>query len=218
MTQGRHSFEGKLQELYGSITEMGQMVTGALNLGGQALETGDRKLAETVISGDEQVDSKERELEDHVIVLLGTEGPVASDLRKLVASLKIVSHLERLGDHAVHLAKSGKGVNWKPAGEEREAYFLMLKLVLEMLQTALDAYQLNDAALAVAAAGRDSQIDDLYDRIMYHLTGPATKKQDPADIAILTRLARYLERAGDHVVHICEWIYYAVESRHIDLN
>ena len=161
----------------------------------------------------------EIDIEDECILLIAKEQPVASDLRKIVTSLKIVTQLERIGDHAVHVAKSVKRL----IDEKSTAPLLhvpqMAELCMDLLRQALNAFINNDAEKAKEIGMRDAEVDKLHSKFINEeynqmIENPKLIKQS---ITMLF-LSRFIERFGDHVTNICEWVVYSAAGEHVSLN
>jgi len=198
---------------------MGSNVEDALLKGIEALISKNVGLAEDVIRGDAAVNSLQLELEDAIVKLIATEQPVARDLRRLVSMLKIVANLERMADHAVHLAKAAVRFRNEEYVIPIELLERMGNLCVTMIHDALTAFVNGDEKLARDIAGHDSAVDELHrnvtDRILDVMReGGRSVKQ----AARLLLIARFLERLGDHVTNICEWIVFTETGKHVELN
>lgn len=215
----RTHFDESLKKLHGGIRELGTDVEGAMRRALAALLGRDTDLAEGILREDPEVGRRQLEMEDQCIALIATEQPVARDLRQLMASMKIVSNLERIGDHAVHLAE----VTIRHAGETyldaindlaREA-----EISIGMLHDAMMAFVDGSPAAARAVAARDDEVDALHDLLVKKLLEQMHDNAHSINQALsLLTLARFMERLGDHVASICEWIVYGIEGRHVRLK
>ena len=210
-------YEKKLESLYQDILEMGVRVKENIIAAAKAFNQSNTNLAQNVITADRVINDSEMSLEERVIQIIALDHPVATDLRKLVAALKIIAHLERLGDHGVHIAKSVlKEVNIPE--KYKEKFDIILEHVIRMIDDVLVAFLAGDENLALSVSKYDNIIDDEYDAILEMLF-----QEDPSGLTMQTItsimiIARYLERSGDHIIHICEWVVYAVKSTHVELN
>jgi phosphate transport system protein len=215
----RVSFQEAKAQLDQDILRMGVLVEEALGKAVRSLVEQNVDLAESIIDGDEAINDMELEIEDRCIVLMATEQPVASDLRRLVTGMKIVTQLERMGDHAVHIAKGAIRLSKEPYMKPLIDLPRMGELCTRMIREALTAFIDRNAAGAREVARLDEQVDDLHDQVMrevftYMMENNAYIRQS---ISLLF-VSRFLERFADHVTNICEWIVYNVSGRHAELN
>ena len=190
-----------------------------LQRGLRAIENRDLKLAKDVIARDHEIDNLQTEIDDSCVKLIAMEQPVAGDLREIVSSIKIVSSIARIGDHAKHLAKGSKRLS----NTGREQFLPIIKEMAEkgihMLETAVTAFVHQDISLAGEVAALDNEIDDLKKKLSKKII--AFMKASPANVeegANLLFLNRFMERLGDHVTNLCEWVYFAKTGEHIELN
>ena len=218
MAEKKH-FDKELLNLHQEIMKMGILVEQSIRKAMDALLNRDTGLAETIIKEDDEIDRMETAIEDRCIRLIAREQPFASDLRTLITTLKIVSHIERMGDHGVHLAKGvirlGKEELIKPLIDIPR----MGELIISMLPRVLAAFMNKDKELALAIAREDDQIDKLHTQVIRELL--TYMMENPQNIRQATNLlfiSRFLERLGDHVVDICEWVVYNTTGEHPDLN
>ncbi|AHC14334.1 phosphate signaling complex protein PhoU [Salinispira pacifica] len=209
----------ELTAVYQQVLKMGTLVEESLQKAINALIHRDAELAEQVITNDFQIDTYQSTIEDHCTKIIATEQPVASDLRNLVTVIKIVSDLERIGDHARHLARSLESIDQATMDSLLPDIEKMTKKGIEMVHQSLTAFSRFDSRLARKTAEMDDQLDEqhklLYNKII------SMMKQDPDKVeagGTLLFLNRFLERLGDHVTNICEWIVYASSGNHSELN
>lgn len=217
--QGRRHFAADMKTLFNEILKMGAVVEVALRKAITALSERDHVLAKDVIEGDMRIDAMQLAIEDRCAILLATETPVAGALRKIITSIKIASDLERIGDHARHLAKALDSVDRSLLEATLPRIRDMAERGIGMVHDALTAFVEDDTDAAMAVAERDDVIDklhrSLYDDII------ARMKENPDLITAGANLIftnRFLERLGDHVTNICEWVVYANRGTHVELN
>lgn len=217
---GRQHFSKAMGEIHQEILRMGVLVEEALETAKQAFVNKDLVLAEKVISQDEDIDEMQLLLEDRCTLLIATEQPVATDLRVLLTAVKIVSSLERMGDHAVHLAKTTARTSDLSSLDNVKA--LITPLIEKgnlMVKDMLTALANHDPDLAREIAARDDEIDDLHAKLFDTLIN--FQKEHP-EYALQTTdllfLVRYFERLCDHVTHICEWIVLRETGKHAELS
>ena len=214
----RESYDKKLAELYQELLRMGILVEDNLKVSKDLLLDKNKALVDKVKITEKEVNALELSLEDKFITLIATEQPVARDLRKVIASLKILSHLERMGDYAVHVAKYLRKLDERTLTPFAPPIRAMIDKNIAMLDETLSAFVANDTEKAKAAAALDDEIDTEHDHFTEKLYEEATVVRTSKEFATLLFLGRYLERLGDLVTNICEWIVYSGESRHVELN
>lgn len=202
----RSEYDTQLKNLNISVQNMGTLVTGAVEDAISALEKKDVSRAAEIIKGDEDVDREERAIEHVCLTLLLRQQPVASDLRQVSAALKMVTDLERLGDHAADIAEiiprlSASEIHLEPGIPE------MARTALEMVRTAIRAFVDHDTALADQVVGMDDQVDCAFDTVKRRLAKDMAGGEAAQDAAIdQLMIAKYAERIGDHAVNLAQWV------------
>lgn len=215
----RHKFQEELRTLVQSIERMSVLVEESIRKAFHALEVGDTKLAEQVIDQDERIDAMQRDVEYQCTTVIATEQPVAGDLRELITAVKIVSNIERIGDHARHLARSVISVKPENMAVALDDLHKMADIGLEMLEQAITAFAARDGEKAREAAARDDEIDAIHVQLKSKITD--RMKQDSnfvEDGSTLLFLNRFMERFGDHVTNICEWVNFSQTAEYVELN
>ncbi len=198
---------------------MGTLVEEAIGKSISCLIDQDIELAKKIVDDDEAINQKEIDIEDRCTILIATEQPVASDLRHIITALKIVTQLERMGDHAVHIAKAAirlsEEVYMKPLIDIPK----MSEIVIKMIHDVLTAFINSDADLAIETAKMDASLDKLHHDVMTEIWGylKADSRYVKQSTSFLF-ISRFLERLGDHVTNISEWIVYSNTGRHVELN
>lgn len=205
------SFEVDLQKLRDMIAVMGGLVERSVADATIALTTHDAALASRVIEMDLQIDAEERAVEQFAVRLLALRQPVADDLRQVVAALKVITDLERVGDYASNVAKRSLVLNKVASAYSLSGIGQMAALVQQNLKTVIDAVGEADPQKAVSVWRADQMVDDLYNTIFRELI--TYMMEDARSITACTHLlfiAKNLERIGDHATNIAELTYYAV--------
>jgi phosphate transport system protein len=205
------SYEQELKRLSAMLTEMGGMVENQVALAAEAIVTRDGEAAARVVESDPKVDAVERDVEQFVIRLLALRQPMAGDLRRIVAALKITGDLERIGDYAANVAKRSMVLDQFSLPYSLTGLAQMARMVQDHLKTIIDAIGDNDTDKAVEVWRSDQMVDDLYNAIFRELI--TYMMEDPRNITPCTHLlfiAKNLERIGDHATNIAETIYYSV--------
>jgi phosphate transport system protein len=214
MPEAQHivkSYAQELDQLRDLLTEMGGLVESQVALATEAIVSGDNAKANRAVEADREVDVLERQAEQLVIRMLALRQPMASDLRQIVAALKITAAMERIGDYAKNVAKRSIVLSQFQTPFSLSGLAAMARLVQENLRLVIDAVGENDDAKAVQVWQSDQAIDDLYNSIFRELV--TYMMEDARSITPCTHLlfiAKNLERIGDHATNIAETVHYAV--------
>ena len=217
----RVDFNEKISKLNNEIVKMGVLVEEALNKAMESLINMDPELADKVIANDENINNMEISIEDHCILLIAREQPVAGDLRHIITVLKISTQLERMGDHAVHIAKGLIRLQEGNASGVSNLFDMpeMGRIVNNMLQRVLSAYVESDVKEAKDIALLDNEVDIIHNKVIKDIFEDLMSNQNNQQNAItLLFINRFLERFGDHITNICEWIVYSVTGDHVELS
>lgn len=215
----RERFDVDLHSLQDSIIELYNRTEIALNKSFEALNTRNIDLALQVFDEDRPIDRLEEEINDFAIMLITRQQPVATDLRRVIVSIKIASDLERLADYAVNIARVTIKIGEEELIKPLEHINQMFNYVMEMLHLAMESYKEEDVSKAKKVSELDDKIDDLYGIVIKDLLKLTPDNSDKLmQISQLSFLARYLERAGDHITNIGENTLYLVKGRHYALN
>ncbi len=214
----RQHFDDEIGSLNKEILKMGLLVEEAVKNGMESFKSQDREKARIVIDNDDEINSMENALCDHCAILLAKEQPVASDLRHIVGAIKIITQLERIADHGVHLAKKAIVLADQTYISPIVNLPRMEEIGRTMLVDALNAFVDRDSEAAEEIASRDGQIDELYNQVtrvvLTYILEDNTKIEQGIE---LINVARFLERFGDHVKNICEWVIFSERGEHADL-
>lgn len=207
------SYDEELNRLQGEILRMGGFAMEQLRMAGQALQHGDADLAQQVISADKRVDELELEISSDVLRLLARRQPVATDLRFVLASLRIAAGIERIGDYAANIAKRSLALSELRRPEAAYGLTDMASYAAGMLREAMDAYARRDTAAAMRVRESDLELDRRYNSLFRELL--TYTMEDPRNIgncAHMLFIAKNIERIGDHVTNIAENIWFQIEG------
>lgn len=208
------SYEAELELLDKKIAHMGGLAEHSLGLAFDALSRRDPQLAETVIESDKAIDTLERDIEEQVIQMIARRQPMADDLRRIMAALRITGDLERIGDLAKNMAKRALAIAHEPHPKPlMSGLSHMVELALKQLKEVLDSYIARDAERAMVVWRSDYQIDAMYNSLFRELL--TYMMEDPRNIGLSTHLlfgAKNIERVGDHTTNIAETIHYLVRG------
>jgi phosphate transport system regulatory protein PhoU len=215
----RNSFDEELNSLHHDLIRMGSAVEKQINDCIVALAEQDTDLAQKVIDGDDLIDDMDTDIEAKCVKLIARQQPLAIDLRKIFTGIKIVTDLERIADHAVDIAKVTLRLKDEKYIKPLIDIPRMAEIVQGMIKDSLDAYVKLDAAAAEEICKRDDEIDAIYKQVFRELL--VLMLEDTSTITQSTQflfVCKFLERIGDHVTNICEWIVYLVTGEHKILN
>ena len=216
-------YNADLEGVRTGVLQMGGLVEQQLQNGVRALVTGDSRLGEEVARLDHKVNAMEVAIDDDCSRILATRGPTASDLRLIVAVIKTITDLERIGDETEKLGARGAGLERaRPHGRSLSRTQAHRRTGADMVHGALDAFARLDTDAALAVARRDRVVDEEYDAIQRQCI--TFMMEDPRTIRRtldVLWVARALERIGDHAKNICEYVVYMVlgkDIRHLSLE
>ena len=216
----RTQFEEELLNLHNQFYEMGMMVSSAVHKSVRAYIKHDKILAQEVIENDININNMETRLEKKSFEMIALQQPVTTDLRMIITVMKASSDLERMADHAVSVAKSTIRVKGQTRIPEIEKEISdMSDYVKKMVDTVLVAYVKTDEKDARTIANMDQRVNDYFNRI-YNAT-IKNMQENPETVISGTdylNVASYLERIGDYVTNICEWIVYLATGKITELN
>ena len=215
-------FNKDLEDLRNNVLTMGGMVETQLSRAISAVVSGDSELGITVAKDDYKVNNLEVNIDEECSRILATRSPAASDLRLIVAIIKTITDLERIGDEAekIGFLASQLATMDRPADSYRELKNLG-NHVLQMVRDAMNAFARLDVNESLAVVREDEEVDAEYELITRQ--GITFMMEDPHNIKRVmnvTWVARSLERIGDHAKNICEYVIYMVEGRdvrHMDI-
>lgn len=213
----RKQYDLELDELNTLLIKMAAMVEQAVSDAMTALKNRDKDLAISVSNNDRDVDRMERQIEDMCLMLLLKQQPVAGDLRFISAALKIITDLERIGDHAQDICEISLTMDDKPLSVTTDLITCMFEESTAMIKMAVDAFITKDEDLATQCINHDDVVDDLFVQVREKLIHKLQNGQDdPEESVDLLQIAKYLERVGDHAQNIGEWVVFSLTGHHKD--
>ena len=212
----RTNYDRQLKKLNDEMVEMGSMIEGVIEKAIKALVNQDVDLAQEVIRRDDQIDQQEKDIESLCFKLLLMEQPVATDLRQVSSALKMVTDMERIGDHAADISELTIQMAGKPYVKELEHIKAMAKESMVMLVDSIEAYVNLDLTKARKVIAQDDVVDDLFRQVQTELVQLIHKDPDCGEQASdLLMIAKYFERIGDHATNISEWVIFSLTGEHV---
>lgn len=215
----RDAFHQELREIEEAVIQMATLVENAIARAMRALTHQDTLLAQEVITGDAAVNELQRSVRNRSISAMALQAPVARDLRELTTVQLVINELERMGDHAVGIAKQVQRVGSGEVPALMSDLNELAKLVREQVRLAIEAFVEVNVQAARDICAKDDDVDHAYRRIFGELLERMT--QDASTVPVATSLlfvAHDLERIGDRVTNICEDMIYMVTGEIEELN
>lgn len=203
----REVMSNKIKLLNSELIEMASLVEKQIYDSMIALKDQDLDLAKKVMKNDDKVDDLQKEIEEKCVKFMATESPVARDLRSIYTTSKIVTDLERMADYAVDICKivpRVKGVNFS---NEIAPIWQIVDIIISMIKLAIEAYVKGDEKAAYEICDMDDRVDEIYQGMFEIVLKKMGKDESMINQGTQILFAsKYLERIGDHVTNICEWI------------
>ena len=211
----RNRFDKQLVELNNELIQMGSLIEKAIELAFSALIRQDVKRAKDAIRFDEEINHQEKVIERLCLKLLLEQQPVAGDLRLISAALKMITDMERIGDHAADISEITILLGEAPYLNHMQEIKEMAKETTMMVVNSVEAFVTKDVARAEQVIKQDDKVDLLFDRvkkgIIELIAKDATNGEQAADLLMV---AKYFERIGDHATNIAEWVLFSITGVH----
>lgn len=211
----RQSLMTSIEELKKEVAEMADLALANLREGLKAFKTNDLVLAREVISKDEEVDQYEEEIAKSALKIIWKEQPVAGDLRLVTGILKLITDLERIGDHASDVAEMTLHLTDSRNQRVIPLTSKMAEVVEQMVLKSIDGLVKVDEKLAREVIDQDDEVDTLFQQVINKMTTELKNDNiDPNEAIYILMVAKYFERVGDHAVNIAQWIIFMVKGTH----
>ena len=213
----RNRFDRQLSTLNDELIEMGSMIEKSIETAIKALVNQDVDLARHAIEADEEIDRQERIIEDLCLKLLLQQQPVAKDLRLISAALKMITDMERIGDHATDISEITIELSKESYIKKLDHIQQMAKETMVMLVQSVEAFVNKDMDKARAVIVHDDVVDDLFNKVKAELIAMIHEDVNAGEQASdLLMAAKYFERIGDHATNISEWVIFSITGQHPD--
>ena len=206
------SYDEEQRHLVEEIVQMGHVAVVQLEAALDVVERRDDSAARRIVANDETIDGIERQI-SHDVMLLALRGPMARDLREILAGLRIPSDIERIGDYAANVAKRSIALNAAPPLPHISGLRALGLLAAGQVRQALRAYREGDGELALQVRDNDARLDQQYTALFRELL--TYMMEDPRNITPCTHLlfmAKNLERIGDHATNIAENVWFLLHG------
>ena len=209
----RRNYNNELQALCDSVKQMGLAIEDSIDKTWKALQKVDVKAAQEIIQGDDVIDQMERSIEKACLELVITQGPVASDWRRIASIMRMISDLERIADHCSDISEYVVQMAVKPAVDLPAQMEKMFSLMKSMVNSTVTAFVESDEAKARSVIAQDDLQDDYFLQVVSDLCTRMKKKQDKIRQRVdQLMIAKYLERMSDHSTNLAEWVVYIVSG------
>jgi phosphate transport system protein len=209
------SYDQEQAALLDELIRMGEMSVAQLEASLDVLERRDDRAAERVIANDDAIDALEHQVNQDVVRLI-RRGPMATDLRIILAALRVASDIERIGDLAANIAKRSMALNLAPPLPHTRGLDALGRLAARQVREVLDAYARRDGEAALRVRAHDAELDTLYTGLFRELL--TYMMEDARAITPCTHLlfmAKNLERIGDHATNIAENVWFLVHGEEL---
>lgn len=211
----RNRFERQLVQLNNELIQMGSLIEQAIALAISALVTQNQEKAYEAIAFDQEIDEQEKKIEHLCLKLLLEQQPVASDLRLISSALKMITDMERIGDHAADISEITIQLAKAPAIKKLEPIQGMAKETTEMVVKSVEAFVNKDVALAQQVITQDDRVDELFNEVKKEIIKLINEKAENGEQATdFLMIAKYFERIGDHATNIAEWVIFSITGQH----
>ena len=214
----RNRFDRQLLELNNELIHMGSLIERAIEMGIAGLVKQDVEKANDAIKFDAEIDQQEKTIESLCMKLLLQQQPVAKDLRLISAALKMITDMERIGDHAADISEMTilmADSSYEKSEINIDLVKEMAKETTDMVIKSVDAFVNKDLDLARLVIQQDDKVDDLFATFKHELIlkiNENVKNGEQATDMLL--VAKYFERIGDHATNIAEWVIYSITGEH----
>jgi len=208
----RTRFDEQLKEMNNSLIQMGVLIENAIALAAKALEEQNFALAKKAVLCDNEINEMEKHIESQCLKLILHQQPIASDLRLISTALKMITDMERIGDHAVDISEITLMLS--------DVVYIkhipqMAHVTIKMVSDSIDAYVNKDLKLANAVIKYDDIVDGLFSDVKKDLIAFIHENVKNGEQAMdLLMIAKYFERIGDHAVNIAEWVIFSITGEH----
>ena len=209
----RSRFDEQLRELNKEMIDMGRMIVQSIAMAIETLTDKDDILAKRIMERDDQVDHAQKKIENICFNLLIQQQPVARDLRTVTAAMKMVTDMERIGDHAADISEMTILMGKESPIDKFQHINKMASETVIMLNHSIEAYVERNKEKAKEVIEHDNVVDQLFDEVKKDIINLIQKDSGDGEEALdLLMVAKYFERIGDHATNIAEWVIYSLKK------
>ena len=202
----RTTFINELNQLKENVADMATRVEKNYETLFEAYEKKEKAAIEKIVAVDKDINRRQREIESECLFLITRQQPIVSDLRAVTASLKVVTDIERVGDHVADIAELLIRMDMKELSVYSVHLNPMIGETRDMLRMAVDAFTGRNKEEAQEVIRKDDVVDELFNAVKNDVIESLKKETRDADECVdILMIAKYLEKIGDHAVNICEW-------------
>lgn len=210
-----NGLDKQLKELNEEMIKMGTLIEAAIGFAINALVKQDIEMAKKAVNFDDQIDDQEKKIEDKCLKLLLRQQPVAKDLRMISSALKMITDMERIGDHASDIAE----ITILLSKEEKLKILTPIKEMAKettcMVIDSIDAFVNRDIDLAKKVIKKDDKVDALFSQLKDEMVKLINANEEDGEQATdLLMIGKYFERIGDHATNIAEWVIFSITGEH----
>jgi len=211
----RQTLIDAIQTLKKDVIQMADLALSNVKAGLNAFKENDLEAARRIMGLDDEVDRLEEQIAKDALKIIWREQPLASDLRLVTGILKLITDLERIGDHASDIAEMTLHLSDRTNKRMLPLTTRMIEVIERMVLSSVEALVKVDGEAAKKVISMDDEVDDLFDQVVLKMTNLLKNdKIDPNDAIHILMVAKYIERIGDHAVNIAEWIIFIGTGRH----
>lgn len=213
----RNRFDRQLNQLNKELIQMGDDIEHAIEMAVTAFVKQDSGKAKEAIAYDVEIDQQERDIEALCMKLLLQQQPVARDLRLISAALKMITDMERIGDHAADISEMTLLMGDAPYLIQPDCIQKMAAETTDMVIRSINAFVNKDLEMAKWVIARDDVVDEQFSSVKQNLIDLINQnKENGEQAADMLMVAKYFERIGDHATNIAEWVIFSITGNHVD--
>ena len=206
----RRRYDRELEKLNDDLSDMGSLIADRITMAVYAMINGDKDTSLVIRQSDDDVDDYETKIESRALKLILKEQPVASDLRLISAALKMITDMERIGDHAVDIAEISLEMTEHRSQKSFERMIKMADLSIDMVKHSIRSYISGDLSLIDGISEHHQKVKAYFVEIRDLVIEDLKNNEKPEYAINLLLIAKYLERIGSHAKNISEWVTYSI--------
>ena len=208
----RRRYDRELEKLNDDLSDMGSLIADRITMAVYAMINGDKDTSLVIRQSEDDVDDYETKIESRALKLILKEQPVASDLRLISAALKMITDMERIGDHAVDIAEISLEMTEHRSQKSFERMIKMADLSIDMVKHSIRSYISGDLSLIDGISEHHLKVKAYFVEIRDLVIEDLKNNEKPEYAINLLLIAKYLERIGSHAKNISEWVTYSIEG------